>query len=800
MRAEKIRVSGFVKDAQSKEALIGASVWNVNAKEGSSTDLQSFFSILIQSPAKIQISYIGYQSQIISIQGKKDTTFSIYLQAGEELEGVVVQAVPRNTFNVSGLSIQELNTIPSITGKPDVIKALQLLPGIQSQGEGSSNLLVRGGNPGENLYLMDNIPLIYVNHLGGFFSVFNPDIINKVEVYKGGFPPKYGGKLSSVVDITQKQGDQSEIKGNLSIGLSDLSFSIEGPTKLKNSSFIVSGRKTFIDAYFAAVSTFSDANDFTMLYGFHDINAKFSWQADPKNSFHFNIYQGDDYLSYWNKGKTDIPDHTVKNHQANIWGNFLVSTHWKRIVSPRWFMDNSLSYTRYRLRDVNETHLKPQMEALESKQIFRSSVQDLSLRSNWKYLFLNNWTMDLGMQASYVAHAPNDILAVSDPTLSISRESIRALNADIYWNNRIRLFGFIDADIGFRLSDYLTRNYFHFGFEPRISIDFIVGEHHVLNASYMRVNQNSHLIFTTGNLMNKEVWLSSDQTIPTAFSDQFSLGWQGHFAQKSYSAELNIYYKTLSNLATIKEGYTSILGDAYWRSKIETGGKGTAYGLEFLFKKNIGKWKGFAAYTYSRANRQYPNINQGKTYVYEYDRPHTASLGITWEMNKNWTFSLAWIYQTGLAYTPAIERIYVPVTDFGKSEDRFYEVILYGERNSARMRDYHRLDLAANYTYQTKRNRKAIWTFSLYNAYNRQNAYNYYYNNVGNTTSEIYDPAKWGEFKPLALYQITYFPIIPMVSYKLYFGTANEKRIRQENKIKKQERGESNFQRWMRNE
>ncbi|MEG1762149.1 MAG: carboxypeptidase-like regulatory domain-containing protein, partial [Bacteroidales bacterium] len=771
------RVSGFVHSGQSKESLIGATLYDMKTQGGTVTDANGYFSWVSKSPSvHLRVTYLGYASQDIHLNLTSDTLLYIQLQSkGIELPEAEVFASARPKFNVISLSSQQLNMIPSITGKPDIMKALQFMPGFQTQGEGSSIIMVRGGSPGENQYLLDNIPLIYVNHLGGFFSVFNPDMINGLEVYKSNFPSRFGGKLSSVMNITQKQGDRSGIKGNLSIGISDFSFSVEGPMSQK-SSFILTGRKSMIDPFMAMLGAIVPENNFIMFYGFHDVNAKFSWFPDAKNSFHLNIYEGDDYLNHWTQ--TVNPEGSSKNQIGHIWGNVLTSAHWRRTLSKQWHIENSLSYTRYRLKDLNTVKSLNSDIEKDKKNIYLSSIQDLSLRSSAKYSFSSWWNLEFGLQASWFLNKPNERIEYKNSKKTHYVDPQNSLDLALYWDNDFCIGRYIDLHVGLRLNTYLIKKYFKFSPEPRASIDFKITKDQILNLGYMRISQNTQLLFVPGSINNSEIWIFSDKDIPTSYSNQYNLGWKGFFHKQMFEVGLELYYKDFSGLSTMKNGYTTISGDAFWKQKIAINGIGTAYGIEFLLRKNIGKWTGFTSYTYARSFRQFADINQGHSYVYDYDRPHTFTLGVNWQITQKWSVSLTWIYQTGLPYTPAIGSQLVPSTNIGSNikivanddpnQDPSdpsglkliayfypeYLALIYGEQNSARMRDYHRLDIGAQYNYITKRGRRACWSISIYNVYNRHNPYYYYYNEPGNTGGGLYNPATTQDkFRPISLYQ-----------------------------------------------
>ncbi len=770
----QIRISGFVKDSIIGEVLIGAHVIEKDAGHATGTDNRGYFSMVVNTPVFLQASFVGYESKEIFLNSGSDSILVIALAPGTELEEVVIKASGNHSFNTVSINREQMLLTPSLGATPDILKTLQLQPGILSQNEGSSLLLVRGGNPGENLYLLDDVPLIYVNHLGGFMSVFNPDMINNITLYKGGFPARYGGKLSSVVDITQREGSSSGFKGSFGIGVTDASFTFEGPFRNKKITWIVTGRKTLTDLLLLTASKLA-WGDYLLSYGFHDINSKFSWRPNEKNSVHLNIYQGDDYLNYWYNQKEE--GYALKSRFTDIWGNLLAPVKWNHVLSPRLFVSNGLSYTRYRIKYLNTLLVSGESEIQNNKTQYLSSVQDILLHSGWKYRPLKSLSIEYGIQSAFLVHTPNQ-------NFNSTPERIDALETSLYADNTLTLFNNSEIRIGARLTDYITDNLNRLCFEPRINMDFGLGKNQMVNLSYMRINQHSHLIFTSQTFLNNEIWVPADESIPSAQSDQFMAGWNISFDRNRYQASVEIYYKELRNLATYREGYTSLLGDGKWRTKIEIGGTGTAYGAEFLFKKNIGRLTGFLNYTYSKATRKYEGINEGQEYVFEYDRPHTGSVSLSYRINDKLTFSAVCVYQTGLPYTPAIGRQYTPdLKDMDGIYPYYYEALIYGNRNSERMRDYHRLDIALVYNKLTKRRKlHSTWTFSVYNVYNRQNPYYYYYNVTG--TGEIYYPGPQYDYWKVKLYQVSFFPILPSVSYKVYFDSTSFQRIKPKTSFK----------------
>jgi hypothetical protein len=743
------RVSGFVIDSDNSEVLIGASVVELHTNRGTATNNKGYFSLPVQGTA-LKVSFIGYSPQLIQIQG--DTVLEVKLVPGKDIGEIVIQHQRFKPNNISHLSNKELMQIPSLAGKPDVLKALQFTPGIEPQGEGTSVMNVRGGSPGENLYMIDDVPLIYVNHIGGFYSVFNPDMINHLDVYKSSFPAKYGGKLSSVVAITQREGNKMLWKGNFSLGVTDASFALEGPLVKDKMSLIVTGRKTLIELPLAILTKAQNGN-FFMYYGFHDLNAKWTYKPDKRNSLHAHLYTGDDYIDYYL-----IPRHKNddRSRYKNKWGNYLVSGKWSNVVNDRLFMSNTLSTTRYRLQTKNIYIPNGKDINASVRYLYKSTINDLSLRSDWTYSHSSLLTTDFGMKLSHLHNVPNHI--EYSETAMANAFALNSFEATAYQNTEITITPFLKTELGLRFVNYFIKDYRLNKLEPRLSLKYLLGNQQI-GVDYQDVYQFTHLMLTSGAIFNNEVWISADNDVPSSRSQQYGLCWNADFIGRQWSAEISLYHKYSDNLATFKEGYSSILGDGNWKSKVETGGIGKSRGVEFILKKNTGTWNGFIAYTLSRTTRQFPGINKGEEYLFDYDRPHSLSIVINHSFNEKLELNIAWVYQTGLPYTPVIARH--QTFYYGEPE----EALVYGARNSARMEDYHRLDAALKHTKTGKRGRRVEWSFSVYNLYNRKNANSYYYNYAKNNVLV----SQLEELPPLKQYQNSFFPIIPNISYRVYF-------------------------------
>ncbi|MDX9846954.1 MAG: TonB-dependent receptor plug domain-containing protein [Tenuifilaceae bacterium] len=762
----QLRISGFVRDSLSREVLVGAHVIDSSSMRVVPTDNSGHFSITVKTKSRVTVSYVGYRIQVLDIGDGNEKFIEVLLRPENRIGEVVITHTKRHTHSIASLSNLELQQLPSLGAKPDVMKAIQLLPGIQSQNEGTSTILVRGGNPGENLYLFDNVALIYVNHLGGFTSVFNPDIINNINVYKGGFPSCYGGKLSSIMDIAQREGNASRIKGNYSIGVTDASFVLEGPTSIENSTFIVTGRKTLIDPVIAMASILSGGGDYVLSYGFHDINGKFTWRPDTKNTLSFNLYQGDDYLNYWylNWNESGLE----RARLSNLWGNWMLSARWSRVHSPFVYSTQSLSFVRYRLKNMQGYSNNDPDNRFEFKRDFRSLVNDVSYKWDFKAELFQNLSVDFGLQSSFLRFSPNKIF-ISNNTNLKSHPAINALESTAYAEGKWEIPRWLQLRLGARAVSFFSENYSGFSLEPRATLDILIGSSNSLNVSYMQTSQFAHLLYTQGEIMSNEVWIPAGKDIKPARTEQVSGGWRGSFIKGMWDIEATAYHKSLQDIATYREGYTSLMGDGNWRSKVETGGEGIAYGVEFLVRKTRGSWTGFVGYTWSRATRKFPNINDGREYTFDYDRPNNLSLNLNRKLGSKLTLSATWVLQSGLPFTPVLGRYFIPSLTGESDETYFYEAFIYGEKNSYRMGNYHRLDLALHYTTQTRHGNKAQWTFAIYNAYNKRNPYTYLFTHDTSKENLLIPGFGLQNAEPYSLYQFSFFPILPSLSYKVYF-------------------------------
>ena len=760
---QNVWVSGIVRDATSGEVLIGATAINTNSLRGTATDHNGFFSLKLSAASTLKVSYIGYKSQTFDIQN--DTTLHIELNPTEHSIDEVVVSAHRPELargNVVSLSTNEMQRIPALGGKIDVSRALQTMPGIAAPQEGSANLLVRGGEPGQNLYLFDNVPLIYVHHIGGFLSVFNPDIINGIDVYKGAFPARLGGRLSSVVDIAQREGDRSTLRGSLSIGITDISATVEGPTPLANTSFIVTGRKTMIDPLMMLVSSLISENYTTLAMGFHDINGKFTWRPNPRNTLNFSLYHGDDYtMAREHRSRRNKPDYS-QFKSSTKWGNWMAALSWKQLLGERLHASHSLSYTRYRLQNL--TSHRPKVDGVQGNKIEnnqRSSVQDLSLRSTLKYTPTAWWHIETGLQASLLYY-----LSFYSSQLPKKQYVCVSENA-LFVDSRFDFLRYSSLTLGLRGVGYFNGNYSDLNIEPRLNLCIGFGPNQRLIAGYMQVNQNSHLLSVDANtLFASEVWIPASAKISPSSSVQYTAAWQGRFANGLYTAELALYHKEMTNLAMFRPGYRPLTNNANWMKFMETGGKGLSQGVELELKKTRGNFTSALSYTLARTTRQYAGVNGGREFAFDYDRTHSLAIVAAYRINNRLDLSAMWTFETGQPYTPVVATYGIPNDELHAEHDMM-RIMVFGDYNSKRMRPSHRLDVGLRYRKIGQRGRRVEWNFSVYNLYCHQNPYAYYYSI--NDSEEGAAASREVINQPIKLHQITYFPFIPSVSYKVYF-------------------------------
>ena len=749
----KFSVSGYVKDANTGETLTGASVYvKTESNLGASTNTYGFYTLrLAPGDYTIVFAYLGFADQEKKISLTKDLSLSVDLSEGVEMSEVVIEAEAADK-NVSGtqmgeiiLPIEKIQKIPALMGEVDLLKALQLLPGVQSAGEGSSGFFVRGGGPDQNLVLLDEALVYNSGHLFGFFSVFNSDAIKSANLIKGGMPAQYGGRLSSVVDIQMKEGNNKHYQVDGGIGLIASRLTFQGPIVPEKSSFIVSTRRTYaLDLAQPAIkrTDFAGTN-----YYFYDLNAKANYTFSEKDRIFFSTYFGRDVLKFRTPGRDftfDLP-----------YGNATGTLRWNHLFSNRLFVNTSIIYNDY------DFTFRAGFDDFSLKLF--SGVRDWNGKVDFDYFPSNNHSIKFGVQTTYHRLTPSVANAQQgDEEFTNNKESIPAWETGFYVSDDFKVSERIKIQAGLRWSiftqlgpyaastgvnyqkgeEVMTYN----GLEPRLSWRYSINANNAIKGGVTVSNQYLHLVSNSSSTLPADVWVPSTERIKPQRGEQYALGYFKNLKKNMFEFSAEIYFRTLRNQLDYGESYVQSPADDLEQQFIS--GSGRAYGAELLIRKNEGKLTGWIGYTRARTERKFAEINGGAYYPAVYDRTHDLSVVVNYDKGKKWDFSGVFVFGTGRAFTP-IESIYV-------IDQRV--VTNYAPRNSSRLPDYHRIDLSANYRPKKEEGKGfySYWTFSVYNVYNRRNPFFINY--------EFDTDEKTGVLSASAS-KVSLFPIIPSVTW-----------------------------------
>ncbi|MBQ7698685.1 MAG: TonB-dependent receptor plug domain-containing protein [Paludibacteraceae bacterium] len=788
LAAKPVTVSGYVVDAQSGERLIGAAVMDTITRQGTVTNSGGYFSLpLTGSEAAIRASYVGYApSGIQSVRLNRDTLLRIVLKENTQLQELTVVAeqplsgAESVQMSVVEVPVQQIKGIPALAGEIDVMKAIQLLPGVQSGTEGSAGLYVRGGGSDENLIILDDVPLYNVNHMLGFFSVFNAEAIKNVTLYKGSFPARYGSRLSSVVDVRQRDGNQTGWHGTAMIGLISAKVNIEGPIPWNKeqvdmirrkelitrhaTTFSVSARRTYYDLFMAPITAAvirnqTDGQNATAGYFFYDVNAKLTHRFDENDKLSASFYMGDDEIYVRYKAKSTPEDPSKAQMRLNWdWGNLLAALNWEHRFSSQIFSTTQLSYTRYRYdlrQSLNYEQTNPNnAAALGEKMDYKSYVNDLMLQTQFSYV--PSTQHDLHWGGNYIFHRFRPQVTSFDLSFSGSQAlavdtlltdgEVSAHEASLFVEDTYTPLSWLRLNLGLRGSLYAIQGKVYPSLEPRIGIRALAFKGFAIKAGYSYMSQYVHMLSNSSVSLPTDLWVPVTRKILPMRSMQVAAGLNydvlGH-------VELSVegYYKRMINLIEYRDGASFIGTTQGWEEKVCMG-DGWSYGVEFLAQRKTGKLTGWIGYTWSRSMRQFnregQTINFGKPFHAKYDREHDVSITLQYAATKYLDLSATFVYGTGTRATLGTQTYYDPLSD---------KTITYiPERNNYRMPDYHRLDIGATIHYPIKRHPEwqSIWNVSIYNVYNNMNPF-LLYQDEG------------------SMYKISIFPLLPSVSYTFKF-------------------------------
>jgi len=782
--SRKFTISGYVTDGTSSETLIGANILESRQQQGTTTNPYGFYSITLPAgETELSFSYLGYTTRQYRLELSKDTLINVLMQDNNQLEEVVIVSdkaeagITATQMGAQEIPIAQIKNTPSILGEADVMKTIQLMPGVQAGVEGSAGLYVRGGGPDQNLILLDGVPVYNVDHLFGFFSVFTPEAVKKVTLFKSSFPARFGGRLSSVVDVRSNDGDMKKYHGTLSVGLLSSKIQLEGPIIRDKTSFNISARRSYIDLI---AKPFMPKDD-KISYYFYDINAKINHKFSDRSRLFLNFYNGKD--SYYFK-TTDSSSSMYKDKMSLNWGNTIATARWNYIFNQKLFSNTTVAYNKYRM-DANST--------VYTKTNLIESISESNYHSNyhsgicdWSYLIDFDYNPTpahhIKFGAGYLHHDFRPEVATSkiqekedgitkQDTLynSISNSTIQAHEVSAYIEDNFDIGSRLRMNVGLHLSMFRVQKRNYFSAQPRVSARYQLTRHTALKASYTKMSQYIHLLSSTPISMPTDLWVPVTSKIKPMQAHQYSLG-SYYTGLTGWEFSVEGYYKQMRNVLEYKEGVSFLGSSSGWENKVEMG-KGRSMGIEFMAQKTTGKTTGWIAYTLAKSDRKFAigGINNGERFPYKYDRRHNLSLVVNHKFSNRIDIGASWIFSTGGTATIAEEVTAI----IRPGEDAIQQKDYIEKRNNYRLPASHRLNIGVNFNKKTKHGVRT-WNISLYNAYNAMNPTMIYSNNSGGYASYIknqedgkvylqYIPAK------RKITKLTLLPCVPSVTYTYKF-------------------------------
>lgn len=805
---QRFTISGSVMDAVSHETLLGATLYDEGSEMGTTTNEYGFFSLTLPAGrVTLEISYVGYAPQRREIELTGNTSMNFLLEPAVGIEQVVVYGDRRNSGALSAqmgaieVPLAQIKAVPTMFGEQDVMKALQLLPGVQAGTEGSSGIYVRGGGADENLTLLDGVPMYNVNHLGGFFSAFNPDAVKSVTLFKGSFPARFSSRLSSVVDVRTKDGDMYAYHGNVSLGLISSRINLEGPLWRGKTSFNVSFRRTYSDLMTSAALGVLSATelDTGSIYGgyyFYDFNAKITHRFSDRDRLFLSLYTGDDAVYFNVRDKYTYGDNSTEESRLKMnwkWGNLVASARWNRVCSPQLFMDASLTYTRYR-NDLSVGTILNSTSSFgkESTDIelgANSGISDLTAKvdMSWnpstehKVRYGASWTghtfrpdvmvARMSMSADFTdpdSGAVIDTLIEMDEM--IGEKVVRAHELVAYAEDEISYDDWLQANVGLSYSGFAVQGKYYHSLQPRVSARALLADNLSVKLGYAYMTQYVHLLMNNAISLPSDLWVPVTERIKPMSSSQVAAG-VFYDIPGLFDISVEAYYKDMNNLMEYRDGASLMATTSGWEDKVCLG-RGWAYGVELLLQRSVGRTTGWIGYTWSKSMRLFDRpgeeINGGRPFPAKYDRRHDISITIAHKLTDNIDISATWVYNTGNCATLAMQYFQSMPGEMLPAGGYYYGDNLshVPSRNNYRYDPYHRLDLGVNF-HKQKRYGVRTWNISIYNAYNNMNPFIMYpteeavhnYDGQGNLS------VSWRK----KFVKLTIFPIIPSLTYSYKF-------------------------------
>jgi hypothetical protein len=708
--AQQFTISGTVADSSNGEQSIGALVYVKGTSKGISTNVYGFYSLTLEKGShEIVCTYIGYKSYIKKIDLNNDVQLDIKLSSTDNtLNEVVItsdkdaqyEQVHSTQMGAINIPIEQIKNIPTIGGETDIIKVMQLMPGVKRGSDGQNTMLVRGGNGDDNLLLLDEAVVYNVSHLFGFFSVFNNDALKDVTMYKGGFPAQYGGRLSSVMDIRMKEGDMQKFHVKGGIGLLSSHLTVEGPIIKDKFSFLVSGRRSYIDKVFK----WAYKQDILPYY-FYDANYKFNYILNSRDRIYLSGYYGNDIL----KAKSESDSSFFQG--GFTLGNFTNTLRWNHIYNPKLFSNVSFIYTRFKY-DVSAS-------IPGNSFLTKSSIADIGAKVDYNYYLNPENTIKFGAYYTNHLFKPNVVSTsgeVSEFVASRPGEKMYTNDFGVYAGNDWRIDTSFKVNYGARISMLATKGKLYAGFEPRLSATYSINEKNSVKLGYSRMKQYLHLVSNSAIALPTDLWYPVTKKVKPLNSDQIAVSYNRLLKKIKTTLTIETYYKWINNMIEYREGAVLILNDNYEDELVK--GKGWAYGGELFLSKTKGRFTGWIGYSLSWAHRKFEDLNHGKAYYAKFDRRHDLSLVGGYEFTKRFSISAVFVYSSGQRFTPVVGNYLVPNSSYTSID----VLPIYGDKNSYSFPSTSRFDI--NMIFKTREKRKYLkyegeWHLGAYNLFNR---------------------------------------------------------------------------------
>jgi hypothetical protein len=771
-QSQEFTLSGYIYEKGSKETIPGVVIGDLKTKRFTSSNTYGFFSLKLKSndSLTIIINSIGYKLTKQTIYLGKDDFLEVFIEPDlKTLSEVVVydEKVPeeaqKTRVSTIDIPIEQIKNIPMLLGEKDVLKTLQLLPGVQKGSEGSTGFYVRGGAQDQNLILLDEAPVYNANHLFGFFSIFNGDALKSVEFIKGGFPSRYGGRLSSVLNMQMKEGDKQAYKAELGLGLISSRATIEGPILKNKASFLISGRRTYIDAIAKPFLYASKSIEIIPAYFFYDLNAKLNYELNAKHRFYLSGYFGNDKFSAFTKN-----DATNQFKAGLQWGNATATARWNYLINPKLFVNTSAYFTNYLFNIYQETTTQQSKFRLD----YVSNVRDFALKSDFDYYPNAKHHLKFGGISTLHRFKPSAIvIKFSDnPNITNKGKVTRSIESGLYIEDDYKVLDNFAINYGTRLSHYTVNGESFFNPEARFIGRYLIQSDLSVKGSFSYMTQYLHLLSNTGIGLPTDLWLPATKLAPPQKSWQTAAGIFKDFKKYGITTSIELYYKEMDNIIAYKDAASFLDIDldfgstqnstVTWENLIESG-KGWSYGSEFFVQKKYGRYTGWIGYTLSYTKNKFPTINLGEAFFAKYDRRHDIGIVNTFKVNDGITLSAVWVYGTGNRFTLGLSR-YPYLNLLGSNNSPFFngEITESSPRNKYKAEAYHRMDIGIQF-HKQKGYGERTFEFSFYNAYNRQNPFFYI---INEDKSEKY------------LTRVALFPIIPSFSWTLKLNHIGQKK------------------------